>query len=1042
MGSAVRPDDTALPPLHRILTPDEFHQAQGMSPEALASRPFPVIPPIPAAPRDVTRTPNDPNTKGTPQTGLARILTQRVAQPIMDHPLTGVLTATIPGAGYVMGGLMAKNVIEYAAQKAAESTLPPDVKKMAEGDPTRISGEEAAVNAALLGVAPLVHAALKGAGGVGDVSKGVTEAGAAGVSEMGGVAPRAPVSGEAPNAMLDAAGTERYSGLPVTPELRAAIGQHVTEVSDAWNKIFAPANRSPEAKSAANILRATTGEMARSYEQAAFKLDEFRRAVEPLPESDKLGFIDAIEGGKSQPSPEFQKAADTIRETLDSHREAIQQLGTGKLEHFIQDYFPHIWTDPERAADTFKGDATQAQIGAIGGKRPMEGGKSFLKQRTIPTTLEGIQAGLEPVSYNPVDLTLLKLREMQRYLMAHNSLNEMKDAGLVKFVRSGDQAPDGYQRINDKIATVFGPRKGAVSLPEGANVAPEDVGVYGMRIMGEHWAPEPVATVVNNYLSPGLRGNALFDAYRGLGNTLNQAQLGLSAFHLGFTSIDASVSRTALGLEYLSEGKLTDAAKKIASAPTAGLPGIVQGTLGDFMNARFGTDLKIGLGAKIRHAYFNPDEASPEFQALASAYAEGGGRARMDSFYKTSAPEKMIAAWREGGLIGKGKALAYSPGAVLEYAAKPIMEHIVPLQKMQVFGEIAQKALADLPPDATLADRRAALSSVVDNVDNRLGQMVYDNLFWNKTFKDIAMGSVRSVGWNLGTIRELGGGIVDVGKRVTGQDAKLSRAGFYAMALPAQLAVYGAVYQYLRTGEGPSELKDYYFPKTGDVDADGNPERVQLPSYMKDVFAYAGAPWTTVKHKVSPILASTVEMLNNEDYYGDEIRNPDDPMVKQVQQEFSYLGKSVIPFGIRNAMESSARGDQSVATKYGTEIGITPAPREKVRSTAQNLMAGMLKHAPSGATPEEAEGRQARAELLAGLRLGKDETDKIDQAIQSGNITAPQIGQLLKRVGLTPAQEKYKRLTFAQAVQVFNAGTDQEKALFASTLLSKAQRVH
>jgi hypothetical protein len=71
--------------------------------------------------------------------------------------------------------------------------------------------------------------------------------------------------------------------------------------------------------------------------------------------------------------------------------------------------------------------------------------------------------------------------------------------------------------------------------------------VPGMRIMGEYWAPEPVAKIVNNYLSPGLRGNAIYDAYRGLGNTLNQFQLGLSAFHLGFTSMDASVSSRSAG---------------------------------------------------------------------------------------------------------------------------------------------------------------------------------------------------------------------------------------------------------------------------------------------------------------------------------------------------------------------------------------------------------------------------------------------------------------------------------------------------------------
>jgi hypothetical protein len=93
-------------------------------------------------------------------------------------------------------------------------------------------------------------------------------------------------------------------------------------------------------------------------------------------------------------------------------------------------------------------------------------------------------------------------------------------------------------------------------LPQGmVPLSPDDVTVNGIRIMGEYWAPEPVARVVNNHLSPGLRGNAIFDAYRGLGNTLNQAQLGLSAFHLGFTSMDATVSRAALGLEHLASGQ-------------------------------------------------------------------------------------------------------------------------------------------------------------------------------------------------------------------------------------------------------------------------------------------------------------------------------------------------------------------------------------------------------------------------------------------------------------------------------------------------------
>lgn len=839
----------------------------------------------------------------------------------------------------------------------------------------------------------------------------------------------APTAGEpSPRAALPAGNTGPQELPPKTPvppanepPAVAAVREHMARVTDAWRTILAPATRSPEAAQAGNILRATTGEMAASYEQAAFKLDEFRRAIEPLSREDKLGFIDAIEGGRSQPTPIMADAAATIRATLDAAREQIRALGTGKLEHFIDDYFPHIWKDPERAGDAFR--VAQAQAGS---KRPMEGSKSFLKERTIPTTAEGVALGLEPVSLNPVDLTLLKLREMQRYIMAHQSLTEMKDAGLVKFVSAGELRPEGYARINDKIGTVFGPREGAVTLPEGANIAPEQVGVSGMRIMGEYWAPEPVAKVVNNYLSPGLRGNALYDAYRGLGNGLNQAQLGLSAFHLMFTSMDASVSRAALGLEYLTTGQPLKGLQEMISAPLAPV-----------------TNMK--LGAKVRAAYLNPEGASPDMLALANAVQEAGGRVRMDSFYKNSAPERMIAAWKDGAY---GKATALSIPSLLELASKPIMEHIVPLQKLGVFGDLAKKVLADLPPEATLAERRAALGRAWDSVDNRMGQLVYDNLFWSKTFKDLAMASVRSVGWNIGTIRELGGGITDIAKagakRATGSPAELTHRAAYVAALPVVVGLYGALYQYLRTGDGPQELKDYFFPKTGEVDADGNPERVQIASYMKDVFAYAGHPWETLKHKMNPSLSVVYEMLQNQDYYGDQIRNPNDPAMKQLMQEASFVAQQALPFSIRNMTEGSQRGDSSPVTKFGNWFGITPAPRDKVRSKAQNQMAEYLSERQmSGATPEDAAARRSRAEILAGLRgnSGVDLEKAVTDALERHQLTAPDLARLLKRAGTTPAQERFKRLTVAQAVDVFKLATPKEKALFAEALISKIERM-
>lgn len=65
-------------------------------------------------------------------------------------------------------------------------------------------------------------------------------------------------------------------------------------------------------------------------------------------------------------------------------------------------------------------------------------------------------------------------------------------------------------------------------------------------------------------------------------------------------------------------------------------------------------------------------------------------------------------------------------------------------------------------------DVRAALGRAWDSVANRLGQLVYDNLFWNKVLKDLAMGAVRSVGWDVALPREVPGG-ADSFNQATGE---------------------------------------------------------------------------------------------------------------------------------------------------------------------------------------------------------------------------------------------------------------------------------
>jgi hypothetical protein len=766
----------------------------------------------------------------------------------------------------------------------------------------------------------------------------------------------------------------------------------VAKLTDAFNVVFDPAARGPEAGATAGIVRAQAGEQAGAYEQAARAIRQASRAFDRAPEVERLDFMHRMETGRQQQTPALTAFAKTMRSSLDQMRDQIRALGTGALDEFIENYFPHIWEDPQ---------AAQNIIGQYFGKRPLEGSKNFLKERSIPTIADGMAKGLKPVSTNPTELYLLKLREMQRFYMAQSVVRDMKAQGLLDLVPNGTRAKPGWVRLNDKVARVPG--------------------------VGEYWAPEGAARIINNYLSPGLRGNAVYDLARGSSNALNQAQLGLSFFHLGFTTLDSMVSRTSLAIEQAGHGKPLQAARTLASVPVA-----------PWTNAR--------LGSRIKGAYLTPGSRGADIDILASWVRRAGGRVVQDSFYKNSAPEKLVAALRQGGAKGYGTAALNTIPAVLQTVAKPMMDFVVPAQKLGVFGDLAREAMGELHrknPQATVAQENAVLQRVWDSVDNRMGQLVYDNLFWNKTFKDLSMASTRSVGWNQGTVRELGGGLGDIAREGTkfaaGESAELTHRAAYVIALPITVGMMGAVITYLATGKGPQELKDYFFPKTGSMDANGNGDRVQLPSYMKDMVAYTGDPWQTVKHKMAPGLAAIGEMLNNEDFYGDQIRNPHDPFVQQALQEAAYIGKTIAPFSITNARETAARGDRSLLGRYGPWVGITPAPRRIVRSAAQNRMAEYLaERRVTGATPEDAEARLARREILRDLRGNASNLESdLSKAIERGQLTPPQFAKMLKRAGTTPMQEQYRRLTLPQALDVFRAADERERGLFLDALNKK-----
>lgn len=705
-----------------------------------------------------------------------------------------------------------------------------------------------------------------------------------------------------------------------------AKGYNPSPLGDALRKIFAPASRGAIAEETAGIMRSNFGVMARDQELAVEKLKGIAAKFDKMSVEDNVQFIDAMERGQPLSNPELQAAADNLRQLLDQKRDEVQSLGKGKLENFDENYFPHIWKQEAEAASLFS-------------RRPLEGNKNFLKERTIPFTTDGLrwrtydsdgdfvqsydkeadakanmlQDGrigepLTPITSNPVELALLKAREMDRYIYGQNIFEEMKSAGFARFVRFGARAPDGWTKINDKIAKVL---------------TPSDEG--GMILRGEYYGPDEAATLLNNHLSPGLQGNTFFDAWRGIGTALNSAQLGLSLFHVGFTTMDSMISKVALGVKQIGRGDIGEGIGSVAQGLNPAQP---------FMN--------IYKGDRLLRAYLGKLD-SPEMAPIVDALMRAGGKVKMDDFYRNEAVNTFKQAIRNSDTWGAAK--AFLP-TILDRINAPIMEQLVPRQKLGVFFDLAKDWL-EKNPDAKVAESRAGLGKLWDSVDNRMGQLVYDNVFWNRALKDGLMATVRSVGWNLGTFRELVGGLLDIKDIARGKP--MSDRTAYLIALPLTTAIYGAILGYAYTGNAPESLKDCFYPKTGQLRPDGSEDRVSTPTYMKDVYAYGeditnfakygSDPTQTLKNKANPLISVVSQMLNNKDYFGGAIRNPADTAVRQIADEAEFIGQQLEPFSIRNYQQQlQAKNEKGSLSGYLTSpsmIGIAPAPGYITKSPEQ-----------------------------------------------------------------------------------------------------------
>ena len=719
-------------------------------------------------------------------------------------------------------------------------------------------------------------------------------------------------------------GAARYVGAPIEAGLETVVGKPIEEntgIPQEWTKfaaglaipyyglrggpaattakkIFTPEALGPKAEEAAGAIRQEQGQAARSTASSMAEVEKYHPIVNALPEAERMDFFKYMEGRSSGATikPELKPIADTLRNGFMKRQNDLATLDRTAEMNFVTDYFPHMWKDPKKAQDF---------LSQFSGK---EGSGRNIKARTVPTIEDGLKAGLELKTTNPLEAYQAYITNMDRFTATERVFDAAKNNGTVKYFKQGEQ-PDGWVPVKSRL---------------GGNV-----------VTGIAYAPEDWARIYNNFTSRGWAevGPEFGSAYqvaRKASNAVTALELSLSGYHALTMGQEAMVNEVGRAIQQGARGSLFQAARSLAGAPFA--------------------PIKLAMkGGKAEKVYLGTTQGSKEMKEVVDLLTEAGARFKGRSHAAdlgSSAAGSFFDAWKKGSLKtelmsdwkdmkgnpvkGTAGAVARNVGRAMDTVMQPLFQTYIPkLKNGAAYENMADWLKAN--PTASKEEQLRMARQIVDSIDNRFGEMIQDNIFWNQLLKQSAIVGMRSYSWNLGTIREIAGGVTDVlsGKGLTQRAA-------YDIALPIVYGMTGAMYQYLKTGQGPKDMQDYMAPRTGGTDPKtGMPERITPPGYMKDVFGWASDPRQEAKNKVATAPKLLGEALfSGTDWRGDPIAPPgqkDAPLPDNVptwlKAYFQHVAESLGPISIKNAAQGAKRG--SNLSGFERVLGLQPSGMSK-----------------------------------------------------------------------------------------------------------------
>jgi hypothetical protein len=486
----------------------------------------------------------------------------------------------------------------------------------------------------------------------------------------------------------------------------------------------------------------------------------------------------------------------------------------------------------------------------------------------------------------------------------------------------------------------------------------EDSGPQNMSL----YASPDVAQVWNKFYDKGIRDPVYKNAYDAalhLKNVLNAVQLGFGAYHASAMTIEAMTHDVVTGIQRANVDP-AGALKHLAGAPLAPFrlaksgkraiqavtdPASVRddpalrdtvsiakdagwtpvNTRGRGITPEL--DVSGGEGNSVMRNWWN---AWPKAAEQMKIEMENAQKRVSDKYNQGITPATFQAAKEMFNAIGAGTRAAMSP----------LFQYYVPMLKAGAVIEQISQYKAD-NPGLSRKEYVDMARKFVKGTDDRFGELNQSTLYWNGAAKQAANLLMISPGWNVGTIRQIMGG-VGAGIRnprntfatKNGQvnpdfDPRIA----YSLGYGVVAAGVGGIYQFLKTGEMPQSPKDLFYPRTGGTAPRSNaPERAIAPGYQKDIQEWmhiATAPEGFSKaarqaayNKLSMVPRAAFDTFDNADWAGHPIWNPNHSMGQIMGEYLNYVGKSLMPISVKQVTEA---GPKSNIGPVESTLGLKPA---------------------------------------------------------------------------------------------------------------------